>query len=200
MILGITGGIACGKTEVGRIFSEEGYAVLDTDYLAHELMKKGTPVYEQVVRHFGRLVLRADGELDRGLLGKIVFEDPVARERLNGWIHPAVIEEAEQWKEANRRGGNPAVVLIPLLFETDWTEGWDAILCVRSEKKEIFQRLKERGLSHEMASQRIAAQMPLADKEAAADFTIRNNGTLKALREETLRVLECVRKKRNPHE
>jgi len=83
IILAVTGGIACGKTETGRIFSEEGFSVLDTDLLAHELMSAGTPVFDQLVEHFGSSVVGANGEVDRGVLGKLVFDDPAERNILN---------------------------------------------------------------------------------------------------------------------
>ena len=197
IILAVTGGIACGKSETGRILSEEGFAVLDTDLLAHNMMKAGTPIFERVVEHFGKTILRADGEIDRTQLGNLVFSDSAARETLNRLVHPALIQAAEQWK---REQPGDAAILVPLLFEAGWTEGWDAIVCVSAEEENIFQRLEKRGLSEDEAQQRIAAQMPLAEKEAQADFIIRNNETLNALRDETLKVIECIRSRGNEHE
>jgi len=197
IILAVTGGIACGKTEAGRILAEEGFAVLDTDGLAHEVMKAGTPVFERVVEQFGKTILNADGNVDRAKLGQLIFDDPNQRAVLNRLVHPAVIEAAEQWKTEQH---SDAVVLVPLLFEAGWTEGWDAIVCVSADEENIFQRLEKRGLSEDEARKRIAAQMPLAEKEAKADFIIRNNETLNALRDETLKVIECVRSRGNAHE
>ncbi len=197
IILAITGGIACGKSEAGRLLSEEGFAVLDTDLLAHEIMRAGAPVFEQVVEEFGKTILSTEGEIDRTQLGNLVFSDSAARETLNGLVHPAVIQAAEQWK---REQPGDAAILVPLLFEAGWTEGWDAIVCVSAEEENIFQRLEKRGLSEDEAQQRIAAQMPLAEKEAQADFIIRNNETLNALRDETLKVIECIRSRGNEHE
>ncbi len=196
-ILAVTGGIACGKTEAGRRFAEEGFAVLDTDLLAHEVMKKGTPVFERVVENFGKTILSATGEMDRTQLGNLVFADPEARKTLNGLVHPAVISAAEQWKAEQH---SDAVILIPLLFEVDWTQGWDAIVCVSADEERVFQRLEKRGLNEDEARKRIAAQMPLSEKEAKADFVIRNNETLNALREETSRVIKCIRSRGNAHE
>ena len=112
-------------------------------------------------------------------------------------MHPAVIDAAEQWK--TEQAGD-AAVLIPLLFETGWTSGWDAILCVSAEEGAVFQRLEKRGLTEEDARRRIAAQMPLTEKEAKSDFIIRNSETLDALREETLKVVECIRSRGNDYE
>ncbi|MBC8207278.1 MAG: dephospho-CoA kinase [Kiritimatiellaeota bacterium] len=197
IILGLTGGIACGKSEVGRILQQNGFAVLDTDTLAHELMKAGTPVFKKITERFGELVIGADGEIDRVELGRIVFENPDALRSLNELVHPAVIEAAEQWK-AQQHGD--AAVLIPLLFETGWTNGWSAIVCVSAKEETVFQRLEERGLSEAEARKRIAAQMPLNEKEKQSDFVLRNNETLDALRTETVKVLEAVRSRGNDHE
>ncbi len=197
ILLGLTGGIACGKSETGRFLSEEGFAVLDTDLLAHKMMKAGTPVYERVVEQFGKSILNNDGEMDRTQLGNLVFADPEARKTLNGLVHPAVMEAAEEW---NVEQPGDAVILIPLLFEVGWTQGWDAIVCVSADEKQIFQRLEKRGLNEDEAQQRISAQMPLAEKEAKADFIIRNNETLDALRRETLHVLARIRSRGNDHE
>ncbi len=197
IILGITGGIACGKTETGRFLSEEGFAVLDTDLLAHEIMSAGAPVFERVVEQFGKTILSAEGEIDRAKLGRLVFANLAARETLNGLVHPAVIKAAEEWKSEQQ---GDVAILVPLLFEAGWTEGWDAILCVSAEEETVFQWLKKRGLTKDEARKRIAAQMPLAEKEAKANFVIKNNETLDALRDETLKVIECIRSRGNDHE
>ncbi|MBL7016106.1 MAG: dephospho-CoA kinase [Kiritimatiellales bacterium] len=197
IILGLTGGIACGKSEVGRILQQNGFAVLDTDTLAHELMTAGGPVFKTVVKRFGESVLGADGEIDRKELGKIVFENPDALKALNELVHPAVIEAAEQWK-AQQRGD--AAVMVPLLFETGWTNGWSAIICVSAEEEVVFQRLEKRGLSEAEARKRIAAQMPLTEKEKQSDFILKNNETLDALRNETVKVLEALRSRGTDHE
>ncbi len=197
IILAITGGIACGKTETGRFLAEAGFDVLDADSLAHQVMKAGTPVFERVVEHFGKLILGTAGEIDRTQLGQLVFADPEARATLNRLVHPAVIEAAEQWITERQK---EAVILVPLLFEAGWTEGWDAVVCVSADEDVVFQRLEKRGLNKKEAHKRIAAQMPLAEKEAKADFVIRNNETLDALHKETLKVLECIRSRGNDHE
>lgn len=197
IILAVTGGIACGKTEAGRILAQEGFEVLDTDELAHEVVKAGTPVYERVVEQFGTSILSADSEIDREKLGHLVFADPAARETLNGLVHLAVIQAAEQWK---REQPGDAAILVPLLFEAGWTEGWDAILCVSADEQNVFQRLEKRGLNEDEARKRIAAQMPLTEKEEKSDFIIKNNETLNALREKTLQVVKCIRSQGNEHE
>jgi dephospho-CoA kinase len=193
ILFGITGGIACGKTETGRILSAEGFKVLDCDFLAHELMGKGRSVYAEVVGRFGDSILAADGEIDRTELGKKIFSDPQARAALNRLVHPAVIQAAREWMAECRAAQEDAAVLVPLLFEAGWTDGWDAVICVTAPEEQIFQRLEKRGLSNEEARKRMAAQMPLAEKAARSDFVIENGGTLEALRGRIIDLVERVR-------
>lgn len=197
IILGLTGGIACGKSEVGRILQQNGFAVLDTDTLAHDLMRVGTPVFKKLVERFGKSVVGSDGEIDRCALGKLVFDALAAREALNALVHPAVIEEAEKWK-AKQTGD--AAVMIPLLFEAGWTEGWSAVICVSAEEETVFQRLEKRGLSQDEARKRISAQMPLSEKKKQADFNIDNNDTLDALREKIIAIINAIRSGGKNHE
>jgi dephospho-CoA kinase len=196
IILGITGGIACGKTETGRILSSEGFKVLDSDFLAHELMGKGRPVYDAVVERFGQAVLAADGEIDRAKLGRIVFDDPRARAELNRLVHPAVIRAAKEWIAGCRETQEDAAVLVPLLFETDWTDGWDAVICVTAPEEQVFQRLEKRGMPRADALRRIAAQMPQAEKAARAGFILENSGTPDALRVQTVDLVEKIRREK----
>jgi dephospho-CoA kinase len=193
ILFGITGGIACGKTETGRILSAEGFKVLDSDFLAHELMRQGRPVYEEVVERFGGSILDDGGEIDRARLGKIVFSDPEARAALNRLAHPAVIQAAREWISERRSAQEDAAVLVPLLFEAGWTDDWDAVICVTAPEEQIFQRLEKRGLSNEEARKRMAAQMPPAEKAARSDFVIENGGTLEALRSRIADLVERVR-------
>lgn len=193
IILGVTGGIACGKSETGRILSAEGFKVLDTDFLAHELMDKGRPVYDKIVGAFGPAILAEDGTIDRVRLGQKVFGDSQARAVLNRLVHPAVIGAAKEWIGACRAAEEDAAVLVPLLFEAGWTDGWDAVVCVTAPDEQIFKRLENRGLANEAALQRMAAQMPLAQKAARADFVIENGGTLEALRSQVLDLVEKIR-------
>jgi len=201
MILGITGGIACGKTETGRILSSEGFKVLDSDFLAHELMRKGRAVYRKVIEYFGDGILAADGEIDRKKLGQKVFSDPQAREALNRLVHPAVIESATNWIRECRESGEDAAVLVPLLFEAGWTAAWDAVVCVTAPEEQVIQRLEKRGLPKAEAMRRIGAQMPQQEKAARADFTVENGGTPDALRDRIIGLVEKIRcQKRKSYE
>ncbi|MEN7973183.1 MAG: dephospho-CoA kinase [Verrucomicrobiota bacterium] len=193
IVLGVTGGIACGKSAAGRILCEMGFAVCDADHVAHELMKKGAPVFEQVVDHFGARILMNDGEISRPLLGEIVFEDPGQRNVLNRLIHPAVREALEQWISEKRRAGRNAAVLIPLLFESGMQDlDWDAILCVSSRIEDVFNRLEKRGFTRDEAKRRVRSQMPLEEKEMLADQVVPNHGTLKELETATRKAVEAI--------
>jgi dephospho-CoA kinase len=193
IILGITGGIACGKTEAGRILSSEGFKVLDSDFLAHELMQKGRPVYEAVIQKFGDVILSGDGEIDRGKLGALVFSDRQALRELNRLVHPAVIAAAKEWIATCREAQEDAAVLVPLLFEAGWTEGWDAVICVTAPEDQVFQRLEKRGMSQDEARKRIASQMPLAEKAARAGFVIQNGDPLESLPGRIKELIDTIR-------
>jgi len=201
IVLGITGGIASGKTEAGRILSAEGFKVLDSDFLAHELMGKGRPVYEAVIGYFGGAILGENGEIDRTKLGKKIFADREERVVLNQLVHPSVISAAQEWITDCREMKEDAAVLVPLLFEADWTEGWDAVICVTAPEEQILRRLENRGISQNETRERIAAQMPQAEKAARADFVIENKGTTEMLRSQLLDLVEKIRcKKRKCYE
>lgn len=180
LIIGITGGIACGKSEAGRILEKMGFDVCDADGVAHELMKKGTPVFQQVVDHFGSEILAGNGEISRPALGKIVFETPAQRERLNRLVHPAVGKVLAGWIAERRRDSKHAAVLIPLLFESGMDAlDWDGIVCISCGDELVLRRLEKRGLNRTEAEGRMRAQMPLKEKERRADCTVQNRGTLK---------------------
>lgn len=193
IILGITGGIACGKTETGRILSSEGFKVLDSDFLAHELMQKGRPVYGMVVQKFGSAILGEEGEIDRGKLGALVFSDSQALCELNRLVHPAVIAAAKEWIAACREAQEDAAVLVPLLFEAGWTDGWDAVICVTAPEDQVFQRLEKRGMTKDEAYRRIAAQMPLTEKSARAGLVIQNGDTLESLSDRIKELINTIR-------
>ncbi len=190
--IGVTGGIACGKSEVGRILEHAGVAVLDTDRVAHEAMAPGQAAYRRVVDYFGRAVVAADGTIDRSRLGAVVFADPDARRALNERVHPEVRRRWRDWVARMRAQDRVAAVIIPLLYEVGADTGWDAIICVAADERVARERLMERGLGEEQIRQRWASQMPVADKVRKADYVIENNGTLDELETRTLKVLQQI--------
>jgi dephospho-CoA kinase len=188
--IGITGGIACGKSEVGRIFQSAGIAVCDADFVAHDLMKQGTRLYGAVVAAFGDQIVAADGSLDRAALGSIVFEDAAALQKLNELVHPAVCESIREWI-ASQEGS--CAVMVPLLYEVGLESMFDVVVCVAASHENMLTRLETRGFSKEEGVCRIEAQMELKEKISRADHVIYNNGTLAELRESTLRVVDRIK-------
>jgi len=193
IVLGITGGIACGKSEVGRILRDLGFVVCDSDHVAHGLMAKGMAVHQRIVECFGDHVLDGSGEISRSALGTLVFDDPEKLSRLNRLIHPAVRVELQRWIAERRSNGDSAAVQIPLLFESGMdTLDWDAVVCVSSKEDQVCERIAARGINLIDARKRIAAQMPLGEKERLSDRVIRNFGTLQELEEATRKTVESL--------
>lgn len=177
--VGLTGGIAAGKSEVQRILAERGVPVLDTDRVAHEVMAKGSPVHRAVVEHFGPGILGADGGIDRSVLGKIVFADPAEREVLNQLVHP---ETGRRWRAWLREQTGPlAVVAIPLLFECGLEKEFDGVLCVWAPEEILIKRLFSRGLDGGQARQRIRSQWSVERKKERATWILNNDGNLDEL-------------------
>lgn len=193
--IGVTGGLACGKSVVGGFLEDLGVAVLDSDVVAHEMMKPGTDQYEIVVNSFGKGILASNGEIDRATLGSIVFRDCNKRMLLNRIIHPPVIESVRIWAKRMTSTGKDAAVLVPLLFEAGATYFWDAIICVATEPALVEQRLQARGLSPEAIANRLQAQWPLSEKIKRSDYVTYNNGTLEALRKETKNIFCAIKEK-----
>ena len=186
--IGLTGGIACGKSEVGRILEREGAQVRDADELAHELIRHGGPLFDKVVGRFGAEIVGPDGEIDRQILGRRVFADAAERKALEALIHPEVIRALREWIAGETRQGKNAIAIVPLLFEVGWTDLWDAVVCVASTEEIVIERLKQRGLSEHEARARMSAQMPLETKIRKANYVIQNDGTLDSLEKRTREV------------
>lgn len=176
--VGLTGGIGSGKSEVTRRLAALGAYVVDADVLAREVVEPGTPGLAAVAAEFGAEVLRPDGSLDRDRLGAIVFADPAARARLNAIVHPLVgAATAERFAAAPA----DAIVVhdVPLLVEVGLAAAYDVVIVVAATPETQGSRLvRARGMSADEARSRIAAQAPLADKLAVADFVITNDGSL----------------------
>jgi dephospho-CoA kinase len=191
IVIGVTGGIACGKSEVGRILEDMGYGVIDADHVAHVLMAKGTGVFKDIVEYFGERILSDEGEICRSALGAIVFADTEKRERLNALVHPAVRSRIERWISERRERRECGAVQIPLLFESRMNDlDWDGILCVSASDTLVLERLRNRGMDKDAALKRIRSQMPLIEKERLSDYVIRNLGSLQELEGATRQALE----------
>ncbi|MET1007414.1 MAG: dephospho-CoA kinase [Propionibacteriaceae bacterium] len=181
--VGLTGGIASGKTSVSDRLGRRGAVIIDADLLAREVVGPGTPGLAAVAERFGPTVLD-DGELDRPALGKIVFSDPDARRDLERIIHPAVRARAAEL-EAEAAADAVVVQVIPLLVETGQQDSFDLVVVVDVEPETQLSRLQARnGLTLEEAQSRLAAQASRAQRLAAADVVVSNGGTLEELDQE----------------
>jgi|TARA_B100000809_G_scaffold259871_2_gene305684 dephospho-CoA kinase len=191
--IGVTGGIACGKSLVGNYLEEHGVAVRDADDIAHEVILNGHPAYDPVVELFGTEILDSTGEIDRRVLGEIVFSDPAKLARLSAEIHPLVRIEWTEWLQAQADQGQAgAAVIIPLLYEVGLSEGWDAVICVASQPVVQIERLIERGLIEEDARRRLGVQMSTDEKMRRADYVIVNNSTRASVREQVMRTMKNI--------
>ena len=186
-VIGLTGGVGCGKSTVAQIITRLGVPVLDTDAVAHELLLPGSPVLERVISEFGETYRNGNG-LDRRKLGKRVFADRKALERLNALMHPDVFQRMHQWLAETLAGHEQAVVMIPLLFETGAERWCDAVITVAADEHVVLQRLADRGWSETEARARMGAQLPLAEKVKRADAVIWNNEGLDALSQAVMKI------------
>ena len=178
-VIGLTGGIACGKSTVSEVLRKEGAAIVDADAIAHELSRPGGGVYDFYVREFGEGILAADGALDRAAIARRVFSDPALRDEVNARVHPLIRRTAMDRIADLREEGHAAVVLdAPLLFEAGWHRLVDESWVVAVPPDVQLMRLMARNpeMSEAEARARIAAQMPLAEKCAHADIVIDNGG------------------------
>lgn len=182
MIIGLTGGIASGKSTVSNMLKERGFTVVDADLAARKVVEPGESGYEQVVEQFGKEILLDDGTLDRPKLGAIVFNDTEKRKKLNAIVHPAVRKKMKEWQEeAIENGKNTIILDIPLLFESHLLYMVEKTIVVYVDEETQLKRLMDRNSFREdEARARIGSQLPLRKKKEMADAVIDNNGSLDA--------------------
>jgi dephospho-CoA kinase len=176
-VIGLTGNIACGKSEVARMLASLGARVIDADRVAHTVMRPGTPVHSEIVCTFGPEILEGDGSVDRTKLGALVFADPEAMATLERLVHPATIAEVERQISDTTE---PVVAVEAIkLIESGMHGRYDALWVVTAPRQAQIDRLvRGRGLSLEEAKLRIDAQPPQAEKAALADVVLHNDGNL----------------------
>ncbi len=188
--IGLTGGIATGKSHVRASFERLGVPTIDSDVLARDAVAPGSPGLADVVRRFGPSILRPDGSLDRDTLAAIVFADPQQRKALEEIVHPYVRKRTDEWFAALSPAEHPyAIADIPLLYEVGRDKDLDTVIVVACSAEQQYRRLLDRGMTDEQARQRLAAQWPLDDKVARADHVIRTDGTFEET-EQQIRVLD----------
>ncbi|AIQ17185.1 dephospho-CoA kinase [Paenibacillus sp. FSL H7-0357] len=181
MIMGLTGGIASGKSTVSALFVEKGARLVDADAIAREVMLPGHPVLAAAVLHFGEGILLPDGTLNRTKLGEIVFHDPEARQALNQLTHPAIRQEIKDRMNTMEQEDPQrlTIVDIPLLYESELDNLFGQIVVVYVPREVQLDRLMERNrLTLEQAQGRLDAQLDIELKRSRADYIIDNSGTL----------------------
>ncbi len=177
--IALTGGAGSGKSTVARMFAELGAVVLDADQAAREVVRPGEPAWEELRREFGPEYFGKDGELDRGKMARLAFSDPAARKKLNAIMHPAVTRYlTRRLKELAAQGAKLVIVEVPLLFEVGLAGSYDRVIVVYAGMAEQKDRLGARDQrSAEEIAGILAAQWPLAEKKALADYVVDNRGS-----------------------
>ena len=185
MLVGLTGGIACGKTTVARLMTQKGALVVDADQVARDVVQPGSAGLLSVEKAFGHWVLTVDGFLDRPALSEHIFSHPQDRQVLEGILHPLIAEESQAQITNALQSNAPLVVYdAALLFESGRAEAFRPIIVVSTSVDIQIQRLMERDeLTRNDAHKRIDAQMPVREKAQQADFVIHNDGSLSALQD-----------------
>lgn len=193
--VGLTGGIATGKSTVCNWFAEHGFTVIDADKVAHGLIRRGQPCFKPVVDAFGTRILDEGGEIHRKRLGEVVFNDPVCLQNLNALVHPEVIrrilEQLDQLEQSHPL--SKTVVEATLMIESGFHKKFKHLIVVSCDVEEQVKRLMERNLlSRSQALQRIGLQWPLEAKLSLATVVINNSGTLQQTQHQVKRLLETL--------
>jgi dephospho-CoA kinase len=193
--IGLTGGIASGKSTVAALLRDYEYPVLDADSIARELVEPGQAAYNEVVREFGDGILNKGGALDRPKLGAIVFSDALKRARLNQILHPRIQEVVSNWFTALDRPGGPDIAFedAALILEAGAKKNLDRVVVCWCTPEQQLERLQQRGLSPADAKLRIAAQMPLEEKRRLADDVIDCSRSIEETQRQVRLVLEKLK-------
>jgi len=194
--LGITGGIASGKSVVARMLRELGFHVIDADTLSHQLMEPGQPAFDEIVAGFGAGILAATGRIDRAKLGAIVFADPAKLAKLNSFLHPRVdaeiVRKFDDWEKSGV--ADAAFVEAALLVEAGYHKRLNGLLVTWCSPEQQWQRLLARGMSEDEAQRRMAAQMPVEQKLRYATEKIDCSGTLEETQRQVAKLAAKLRK------
>jgi dephospho-CoA kinase len=192
LVIGLTGGIASGKSTVSNMLKEMNITVIDADVEARLAVEKGEPAYQKIVAEFGDDIVLPDGDIDRQKLGSIIFHNAEKRQLLNSIVHPEVRKRMNDQVEAARTRAEQVIILdIPLLFESKLTYMVEKTILVYVDREIQLKRLMERNdLSLEDAEARIKSQMPLSEKVALSDAVINNNGSTTETKKQVIEVLK----------
>ena len=193
--VGLTGGIASGKSTVASLLRDQDCMVLEMDPLGHELLEPGQSAYDEVVREFGDSILGPGDAIDRAKLGAIVFADAAKRARLNQILHPRILDVVLKWFAALDRPGGPefAVVEAALIIESGFHKQLDKLIVCWATPAQQMQRLIVRGLTQEQAQLRIGSQMPAEEKRRLADEVIDCSGSIEETERQVKNVVERLK-------
>ena len=204
--VGLTGGIASGKSVVGKMLIGLGAHLVEADRIAHSLMQPGEPVYNEVVHHFGPEILNPDGSINRGKLAELAFGPPGAAQQssriaeLNRIVHPAVIRSQEEWMDAvgSQHPDAVAVVEAALLIEAGAAKRFDCLIVVTCKTEQRAERFAARqkmdlDAARKEVARRMAAQLPDEEKIKVADYVIDNSGTIEATRQQVQEIWQKLR-------
>lgn len=196
-VIGLTGGIATGKSTVSGILKNAGAVIIDADRIARDVVKKGLPAYQEIIDTFGDNVLSPDGQIDRSVLGDIIFNDPQKKQLLNRIVHPHVREDTNlQLKHIEKNHPDAIVILdIPLLMEAQMHKDLSEVILVYAPEHIQIKRLMQRdGISEAAALARVRSQMPIEEKKELATIVIDDSGTRKDTRRQTLEIFQRFKK------
>ena len=196
--IAVTGGIACGKSLVGDYLKDSGFAVADTDKIAHQVLEEGSVEAREVINVFGRDILKSNSDdIDRKKLSDIVFSDADKLALLEKIVHPKVAELVEEFLKFQDSVGKNSVVMVPLLFEAGFERGWDYIICISSFLEVQLDRLEKRKIGREMGLKIVKSQLDDYSKRRKSDYVVLNNGTKKTLKKQIDIVLNNIMEKHN---
>lgn len=193
-IVGLTGGIASGKSTVSQMLADHGVTIVDADEIARDVVEPGRPALQDIREAFGDDVIDEDGTLNREALGSLIFDDPEARERLNAITHPRIAREMRRRADAAGQRGEPWVVYdAALIVENGLEDAFDCLVVVTADATTQIERLQSRDdISRSEAQSRLDAQMPLEAKVEVADYLVDNNGALASTRAQARRLFEFL--------
>ncbi len=176
--VGLTGGIASGKSTISQLFSELGITIIDTDMISHQLMQINQPAYNKTVKHFGQEILNEDGSINRPALRQLIFNQPQQKSWLENMIHPLIRQQTEQ-QIADTQSGGYVLIVVPLMFETGFNQLVDHVIAIDCPPEIQLKRLIQRDkIDKKLALQMINAQMDNSDRLSRADSILQNTDNL----------------------
>ena len=191
-VIGITGGIASGKSNVCNVIKNEGYQIIDSDKINRDLSLNDEPIYLKIVEKFGTEYLTSDGEIDKKKLAKLIFHDSKAKEELNNISHPIIINEIK--RQIDLATDDIIFVEIPLLYEAHLEYLCDKVICVFLNKKTQVERLMQReGIDEDYALEKIHSQMDLYIKKIKADFVVDSKGDFDETKKQVIKILKEIK-------